>query len=58
MLAARGFFVVGLDSRGYLESFSSATTALTPGDVAGDFSDADGLREPRIRATTSAGGNI
>jgi hypothetical protein len=37
MLAARGFFVVGVDSRGYLESFSSATTALAPGDVAGDF---------------------
>ena len=37
MLAARGFFVVGVDSKAYLESFTSATTALTPGDVAGDF---------------------
>jgi dienelactone hydrolase len=37
MLAARGFFVVGVDSRAYLESFTSATSALTPGDVAGDF---------------------
>lgn len=37
MLAARGCFVVGVDSRAYLESFTSATTALTPGDVAGDF---------------------
>jgi len=37
MLAARGFFVVGFDSKAYLESFPSATTALTPGDVAGDF---------------------
>jgi alpha-beta hydrolase superfamily lysophospholipase len=37
MLAARGFFVVGFDSKAYLEGFTSATTALTPGDVAGDF---------------------
>ena len=37
MLAARGFFVVGFDSKAYLEGFSSATTALTPGEVAGDF---------------------
>lgn len=37
MLAARGFFVVGVDSKAYLESFTSATSALTPGDVAGDF---------------------
>ena len=37
MLAARGFFVVGFDSKAYLEGFTSATTALTPDDVAGDF---------------------
>jgi alpha-beta hydrolase superfamily lysophospholipase len=37
MLAARGFFVVGVDSKAYLEGFTSATTALLPGDVAGDF---------------------
>jgi dienelactone hydrolase len=37
MLAARGFFVVGVDSKAYLESFTSATAALTPGDVAADF---------------------
>jgi type IV secretory pathway VirJ component len=37
MLAARGFFVVGIDSKAYLESFTSATAALTPGDVARDF---------------------
>lgn len=37
MLAARGFFVVGVDSKAYLESFTSAATALKPGDVAGDF---------------------
>ena len=37
MLAARGFFVVGVDSKAYLESFTSVTTALMPGDVAGDF---------------------
>src|SRR6187401_3692199 len=29
MLAARGLFVVGVDSRAYLESFTSATAALT-----------------------------
>jgi len=37
MLAARGYFVIGFDSRAYLESFTSATTSLTPGEVAGDF---------------------
>jgi len=37
MLAARGFFVVGIDSRAYLEAFTSATTVLSPADVAGDF---------------------
>jgi alpha-beta hydrolase superfamily lysophospholipase len=37
MLAARGFFVVGVDSKAYLESFTSATSALTEADVAGDF---------------------
>jgi dienelactone hydrolase len=37
MLAARGFFVVGVDSKAYLESFTSATSALAPGDVAADF---------------------
>ena len=37
MLAARGFLVVGVDSRAYLESFTSATSALSEDDVAGDF---------------------
>ena len=37
MLAARGFFVVGVDSKAYLESFTSPTSALTTGDVATDF---------------------
>ena len=37
MLAARGLFVIGVDSKAYLESFTTATTVLTPGDVAGDF---------------------
>ena len=37
MLASRGFFVVGFDSKAYLESFTSATAALMQGDVAADF---------------------
>jgi alpha-beta hydrolase superfamily lysophospholipase len=37
MLAARGFFVVGVDSKAYLESFTSATSALMPREVAADF---------------------
>jgi alpha-beta hydrolase superfamily lysophospholipase len=37
MLTARGLFVVGVDSKAYLESFTSASTALSAGDVAGDF---------------------
>ncbi len=37
MLAARGFFVVGFDSKAYLESFTSGATALTTGDVPADY---------------------
>jgi len=36
-LAEKGFFVVGLDVKGYLESFTSASTALRPEDEPGDF---------------------
>src|SRR5678816_3550540 len=37
MLAARGFFVVGFDSRAYLESFTTASTTLRLEDEPDDF---------------------
>ena len=36
-LAASGYFVMGFDSRAYLESFTSATTCLRIEDVPGDY---------------------
>ena len=36
-LAARGFFVVGVDVRAYLSSFTSRTGTLRPEDEPGDF---------------------
>jgi type IV secretory pathway VirJ component len=36
-LATKGFYVVGLDARAYLASFTSATGALRAEDVAADF---------------------
>lgn len=37
LLAARGLFVVGFDSKAYLESFTSGTTTLRQSDVPGDY---------------------
>jgi len=37
VLASQGFFVVGFDVRGYLESFTSGTTTLSPADEPRDF---------------------
>jgi fermentation-respiration switch protein FrsA (DUF1100 family) len=37
MLAARGFFVVGFDSKAYLESFTTASTTLRLEDEPDDF---------------------
>lgn len=36
-LAARGFFVVGFDSRAYLSSFTTHDGSLSEGDVQGDY---------------------
>lgn len=36
-LAARGFFVVGVDVKAYLESFTAASTALRPEDEPRDY---------------------
>ena len=36
-LAAQGFFVVGFDTRGYLESFTAGRSTLTPQDEPGDY---------------------
>lgn len=37
LLSKRGFFVVGLDSRVYLSSFTTKDGTLTEGDVPGDY---------------------
>jgi dienelactone hydrolase len=37
VLARAGYFVVGLDSRQYLESFTSGSSTLRPADEPGDF---------------------
>jgi alpha-beta hydrolase superfamily lysophospholipase len=37
VLAAKGFFVVGFDVRGYLESFTSGKATLRPEDEPGDY---------------------
>ncbi len=37
VLAARGFFVVGVDAKAYLSSFTSKEGALTENDVPGDY---------------------
>lgn len=37
MLAAKGFFVVGFDTKSYLESFTSASKTLTREDEPGDY---------------------
>lgn len=37
VLAARGFFVVGFDTRAYLEAFTNASTTLRVEDEPGDF---------------------
>jgi hypothetical protein len=48
MLAARGFFVVGFDTKAYLESFTSEKATLRPGDVPLDY---------RVLADYAAGGS-
>jgi fermentation-respiration switch protein FrsA (DUF1100 family) len=37
VLAAKGFFVVGFDAKGYLESFTSGRSTLRPEDEPGDY---------------------
>jgi type IV secretory pathway VirJ component len=37
VLASKGFFVVGFDSKAYLSSFTRGGTTLRPSDVPGDF---------------------
>ena len=37
LLAARGYFVVGFDTKAYLESFTSGTKTLTTKDVPADY---------------------
>lgn len=36
-LASRGYFVVGVDARAYLSSFTSGSRTLSPSDVPGDY---------------------
>lgn len=37
LLASRGYFVVGVDAKAYLQSFTSGDKTLTPPDVIGDY---------------------
>src|SRR5262245_52443332 len=37
LLASRGYFVVGFDAKGYLESFTSGSATLRTPDVAPDY---------------------
>ena len=37
VLAVKGFFVVGFDAKGYLESFTSSKSTLRPEDEPGDY---------------------
>jgi fermentation-respiration switch protein FrsA (DUF1100 family) len=48
-LAEKGFFVVGFDSKAYLESFTSGTSALRPQDEPGDYRE---LAEYAARGST------
>ena len=50
MLAARGFFVVGFDSKAYLESFTRGATTLTTTNVPADYREL-----VRFAATRSSG---
>ena len=48
VLAARGFFVVGFDTKAYLQSFTSGSSTLRPEDEPGDY---------RVLADYAAGGS-
>jgi pimeloyl-ACP methyl ester carboxylesterase len=62
-LAEKGFFVVGFDSKAYLESFTSGTSALRPQDEPGDYRElteyaANGSREKPILIGVSEGAGL
>ena len=62
LLASCGYFVVGLDSRAYLESFTSVGHTLQPDDVAGDYvslidyASRGGSRRPVLVGVSEGGG--
>jgi len=63
VLAERGFFVVGLDTKDYLESFTSSTAALRMQDEPGDFQQlakyaAQGSREKPVLIGVSEGAGL
>jgi fermentation-respiration switch protein FrsA (DUF1100 family) len=63
VLAARGFFVVGFDTKDYLESFTSSTATLRMQDEPGDFQQlagyaARGSREKPILIGVSEGAGL
>lgn len=62
-LAANGYFVVGFDTKAYLESFTSTRSTLLPGDVPVDFGAlvsfaAAGARQRPILAGVSEGAGL
>jgi len=62
-LAAKGFFVVGFDTKDYLESFTSATATLRTQDEPGDFQQlvgyaARGSRDKPILIGVSEGAGL
>lgn len=63
VLAARGYFVVGFDAKGYLSSFTSGKTVLSPADIAGDYAAiaafaAKGSSQPPVLVGVSEGAGL
>jgi alpha-beta hydrolase superfamily lysophospholipase len=63
ILAGKGYFVVGLDTKQYLARFTTRDASLQPGDVAGDFKSlvayaAEGAAKKPVLAGISEGAGL
>lgn len=63
LLAGQGWYVVGLDSKAYLSSFTHGSTTLSPADVPRDFAAlldyaAGGPRDPPLLVGVSEGAGL